>query len=897
LLEGLDRVAVEMTRLAPHAGELIDRSDEVTFFYRGTPVSAYNGDTIGSALYAAGRRVFSRSFKYHRPRGLVCCSGHCANCQMTVDGEPNVRVCVTPVREGALVTGQNYVGSLDRDLMQTIDKLGGPFTPPGFYYKTFIRPRRLWPLYEKLLRGAAGLGKLDPKGERRERVDVEHRHLDVLVIGGGEAGLDAATSRALAGEHVLVVDEGFDVGGALLADRNGYARAAELKQRALDADVELLAPATAIGLFEYGFVAIAHGNMLLKVRAGKVVVASGIVEQPLVFPGNDLVGVMVPEGVRRLVNLWSIKPAERAFVLTADDRGLAAASDLDAAGVEVTGVLDLREEQPPNIEARGHKGRVEAVSINGRITRCDLVVMSGSPQPNYKLLAQAGSRVVFDNARGIFVPTDLPPNVDAVGSVAGDVGVPAVPNPVLGYQGAKSFVCFCEDQTAKDLKYAIAEGFDSIELSKRYTTVTMGPCQGRLCHVNSIRVYAKAVGLDENAIGTTTARPPYSPVSLGLLAGRPHEPVKRTSLHHVHEAAGAQLMWTGAWKRPHSYGPDPASEARHVHHAVGLIDVSTLGKILVIGPEAGTFLDRVYPNRLSDLKAGRIRYGVLTGDAGRIMDDGTIARLDDETFYVTTTSTGADAVYQWLTWWDAVWSMDVQFAQLTGAVAAINVAGPRARELMERLSDDAFSNEALGYLDARHVRVAGVPTLALRIGFVGELGYELHLPSPHAEHVWNRLLEEGRDLGAAPFGLEPQRILRLEKGHVIVGQDTDSESNLLEAAMPWIVKNDKEFEWVGKWATQQVADRGLRWMLVGFESPTGAIPVEGGQVVVDGAPAGRVTSVRRSDELGKVIGLAIVPHRLAVDGGRFEVQINRKRVPMTVHLGPFFDPVGDRLKA
>jgi sarcosine oxidase subunit alpha len=255
---------------------------------------------------------------------------------MTVDREPNVRVCVTPVRDGAVVTGQNFLGSLDRDLMQMTDKLGGPFTPPGFYYKTFIRPRRLWPLYEKLLRGAAGLGKLDRNGERRERVEVEHRHADTLVVGGGEAGLETAIARAAAGEHVILVEEGFDVGGALLADRDGHARAGELRRRAVDAGVEVLAPAIAIGLFEYGFVPVAYGNTLLRIRAGKVVVASGIVEQPLVFPGNDLVGVMLPEGVRRLVNLWSIKPAERAFVLTADDRGLAAAADLEAAGVRAS---------------------------------------------------------------------------------------------------------------------------------------------------------------------------------------------------------------------------------------------------------------------------------------------------------------------------------------------------------------------------------------------------------------------------------------------------------------------------------------------------------------------------------------------------------------------------------
>ena len=883
-------------RLAPRDGERIDRSREIDFTYGGKPVRAFAGDTIGSALYASGRRVFSRSFKYHRPRGLACCSGHCANCQMTVDGIPSVRVCVTPVSEGAVVKGQNYMGSLEHDLMQVTDKLGGPFTPPGFYYKTFIRPRRLWPLYEKVLRGAAGLGPLDPKGERPERIEVENRHVDVAVLGGGQAGLGAAIEAAQRGESVVVIDEGPDVGGALLADRSGHEAATELKRQALAAGAELIAPAVAIGLFEQGLVPVAYGNQLLKFRAGRVVVAAGVVEQPLVFPGNDLIGVMLPDAVRRLVNYWSIKPAERAVVLTADDRGLEAAADLEEAGVEIVKVVDFREQKPGTVEAAGRKGRVRQVAIDGRWLDADMIVMSGSPQPNYKLLAQAGARVEFDEGRGIFVPTDLPDGVEAVGAVTGDVGAPAVPAPVLGYRGEKCFVCFCEDQTAKDLKYAIAEGFDSIELSKRYTTVTMGPCQGRLCHVNSIRVYAKTTGLDENTIGTTTARPPYTSISMGLLAGRPHEPAKRTSLHHRHKDLGGRMMWTGAWRRPHSYGPDAGEEAQRVHRGVGLIDVSTLGKILVKGPDAGAFLDRVYPNRFSDLKPGRIRYGVLTTDAGRIMDDGTVARLDDDTFYVTTTSTGADSVYQWFTWWNAVWFMDAQFVQVTGALAAINVAGPNARAVMERVTDFDMSNESFGYLDAKHLRVAGVPSLGLRIGFVGELGYELHLPSPHAEHVWDTLLEQGAELGAAPFGLEPQRILRLEKGHVIVSQDTDSESNLLEAGMPWIVKADKP-DFVGKWAVEQVAERGLKWMLVGFESPSGKIPVEGAQVVIDGVSSGRVTSVRKSLELNKVIGLAVVPVGLGVDGGRFDVQIDGRPVPMKVHLGPFFDPEGARLKA
>ncbi len=437
-----------------------------------------------------------------------------------------------------------------------------------------------------------------------------------------------------------------------------------------------------------------------------MVVASGIIEQPLVFPGNDLVGVMLPDAVRRLVNGFSIKPGERAVVLTVDDRGHHAAADLEAAGVEIAQIVDFRTAESTTIEAQGKGGKVAQVAIGGYHVKADLLVMSGSPQPNYKLLAQAGARIAYDETRGVFVPGRSSRGRRGGRRRHGRRGRGRGSDPILDHRGDKCFVCFCEDQTTKDLKYAIAEGFDSIELSKRYTTVTMGPCQGRLCHTNSIRVYAKTTGIDENTIGTTTSRPPYTPISMGLLAGPPQEPKKRTSLHHRHKDMGGTMMWTGAWRRPHSYGPDAGAEAQHVHEALGLIDVSTLGKILVTGPDAGAFLDRVYPNRFSDLKVGRTRYGVLTGDAGRIMDDGVVARVDESTFYVSATSTGADGVYQWFTWWNAVWFMDVQFANLTGALAAVNVAGPNARAAMERVSDDDFSSEALRLprRQARHGR-------------------------------------------------------------------------------------------------------------------------------------------------------------------------------------------------
>jgi sarcosine oxidase subunit alpha len=866
-------------RLPPQPGEQLDRSRELTLLFEGEPVSAFAGDTIGSALYASGHRVFSRSFKYHRRRGLLCCSGRCPNCLMQVDGVPSVRVCVEPAREGADVRAQNVLGSLDRDLLAIVDKVGGPFTPVGFYYRTMIRPRRAWPLYERFLRNVAGLGVIDKHAGRSRRFDTEHRRAEVLVIGGGEAGIAAATKAAAEGRKVVLVDE-----------------SASADAVSADGSFEVLAPATAIGIYEGGLVPVDAGDVLYRFRAGRIVVATGAIEQPLVFPGNDLVGVMLPSAARRLVRDWAIKPGERAVVITADDRGLDAAEDLRSAGVDVARVFDLREERFRSIAARGKRGRVAAVVVDGDPTDCDLLVVSGGTQPAYSLLAQAGARIEYDAARGVFVPTYLPPNVEAVGSVTGDSSPAAVPAASFAHgDGDKCFVCICEDVTHKDVKRAIVEGFDSIELAKRYTTVTMGPCQGKLCHLPSIRLYAHESGTDEATIGTTTSRPPWQPVTLGLLAGRGHEPARRTSLHHRHEELGATMMWTGHWRRPHSYG-DARAEVRAVHEAVGLIDVSTLGKLLVEGPDAVRFLERLYPSRFGDLKVGRVRYAVLGTDAARIMDDGTAVRLGDDQFYVTTTSTGAEGVLEWFEWWNAVWRLDVEITDLTGALAAVNVAGPRARELLSKLTDLDLSAETFTYLDAKRGPVAGVPCLLLRIGFVGELGYEIHFPSPYGEHVWDAILAQGADLGIRPFGLEPQRILRLEKMHILVGQDTDSESNALEAGMPWIVKLDKD-DFVGRWSLEQVKQRGFREQLVGFEMANGLVPAEGGQIVVNGRPRGRVTSARWSDRLGRAIGMAWVPPELAEEGATIEIRVDGRLLDARVRLRSFYDPAGERLRS
>ena len=472
-----------------------------------------------------------------------------------------------------------------------------------------------------------------------------------------------------------------------------------------------------------------------------------------------------------------------------------------------------------------------------------------------------------------------------------------MPPPVTSERKGKCFACLCEDVTAKDIHLSVEEGYDSIELSKRYTTATMGPCQGRMCQLPAVRLMAQETGQSLAQVGTTTARPPWHAVPLGALAGRPFEPAKRSAIHGRQREQGANVLWAGDWRRAYDYG-DPKGEALAVHRAAGLIDVSTLGKLIVRGPDAGELLDRLYPNRFSNLKPGRIRYGVIASDAGRIMDDGTICRLDDDSFYVTTTSSGAGAMYDWFTWWLADWDLDVHLTDVTQGLGAVNLAGPKAREIIGGLTELDCSAEAFTYLDGKRAEVAGVPCLILRIGFVGEVGYEIHFPAAHGEHLWDALTEAGAPHGLKPFGLEPQRLLRLQKLHIIVGQDTDSESHPFAAAMPWIVKLDKEQDFIGKWALERFAEAPLETALVGFKLPNGHVPTEGAAVLPEGDGAvGQVTSARFSHQLGSVIGMAWVPAALAKDGARVTISDEGKRLQAEVVTRPFYDPDGEVLRS
>jgi sarcosine oxidase subunit alpha len=660
-----------------------------------------------------------------------------------------------------------------------------------------------------------------------------------------------------------------------------------------------------------------------------------------VRPGSA--AVVATTGDRGLVAALALREAGVEIAAVADaraDGGGPLAERLARTGTEILAGHTI-------LEATGRRavtGAVLAPVAAGGAERrydCDLVVVSGGAAPATSLAAQAGARTTYDAAGGVFRIGELPAGVHAAGDLTGAAGdeavvlsgelagldaalacgfgdtaarervqearatldelnrtpvAVAVPPASAGGERGKCFACFCEDVTAKDIKASIEEGYDSIELSKRYTTVTMGPCQGRMCQLTSVRIMGAETGQSLEQVGLTTARPPWSSVPMGALAGRPIEPAKRSSIHGRHRDLGARIMWAGDWRRAYDYG-DPQGEAVAVQRSAGLIDVSTLGKMLVRGPDAGPFLDRLYPNRFSNLKPGRIRYGVIASDAGRIVDDGTICRLDDDTFYVTTTSSGAAAMEEWFGWWLADWKLDVHMTDVTQAISAVNLAGPKAREIMSAVTDLDCSNEAFSYMDGKRALVAGVPCLILRIGFVGEVGYEIHYPSAHGEFLWDALMEAGRPHGLTPFGLEPQRLLRLQKMHILVGQDTDSESTPFAAAMPWIVKLDKEDDFIGKWALQHYASLEPVTALVGFTMANGHVPTEGAVVVRDGIAAGQVTSSRYSPQVGKVIGLAWVPKDLATDDAAITISDNGATFDASVQTKPFYDPEGEVLRS
>jgi sarcosine oxidase subunit alpha len=950
-----------MHRLEAHAGEWIDRAVSLRFTFEGRGYRGYSGDTISSALAAAGVPFLARSFKYHRPRSILSFANHDSNIVFQVDGVPNVRGDVIRVREGMRVLAVNTFGGLARDKARVLDRCSR-LLPVGFYYKAF-HSKRLFPRWERMFRALTGLGSVTLSAERKATPKC-YGFCDVLVIGGGASGFAAALTAAQAGARVALVDESLRLTG------NGAPPA--LVQAVCDSPAITLYPATeASGCYADHWVALSSQTHMTKMRAKAVVFATGVIETPAVFRNNDLPGVMLASGAMRLLARYGVAPGRRLVMVAANLEAYVACLELHARGVAVVAIVDLRSAPDSEAavsacvalgmpilsahapyEALAGRDRVVAglrvapMDAAGRLDLkslqridCDTILMSVGWAAAAQLFLQAGGSTRFSAELQQFIPVDIPSGIFAAGRLNGvyetelrladgrragsqaaahaGFGVPGgavversarCPShrfPIIDHPQAKNFIDFDEDLQVKDLENAAQEGFDSSELLKRFSTVGMGPSQGKHSNMNALRVLARYRGVGVEELGLTTARPMYHPVPMKLLAGRSFHPERRTPIDAQHAALGAVWMPAGNWRRPEYYAVSGESraqsidaEVQSVRTAVGLIDVGTLGKIEIYGPDSAILLDRVYAGRYSDLKVGMTRYGLMVDESGVIIDDGVIARVSGELFYFTTTTGGSATVFRELQRWNALWGLDCVLVNVTGHRAAFNFAGPLSREILQTLTDVDLGDEAFPYLAARSGLVAGVAARLMRVGFVGELGYEIHMAASRGPDVWQALLTAGAPRGLRPFGVEAQRVLRLEKGHFIVGQDTDGLTDPQEANAMWAVAMKKPF-FIGQRSLRILQARGPRQKLVGIElAESTPLPKECHLVIDNGAIAGRVTSVTHSRALNKSIGLAMLSPDLAQVGRDIQIRIDTgDLLAARVVQAPFYDPKNLRQKA
>jgi sarcosine oxidase subunit alpha len=848
--------------------------------FEGREVPVLDGDTVASALFRSGVRTFSRSLKGHRRRGLYCGTGECPNCTVTVDGVPGVRSCITPAAGGMRVERVRGWPSAEHDLLHVAD-LAHPLMPVGFYLKTFIRPRFAWRMAERVIRRATGSGPL-PADAPATRTISRHARCDTIVVGAGIAGLTTALEAAAGGERVLLCDE-FAIGSRLAPGPTLDAiRALETHARATPA-IEILERHAALGLFDGPTVPLAGSDELVQVRADRVVVATGATESHRLFPGNDLPGVWLGRAASAMAALHGVAPGRRVVVVASTTEGVEHLQALVAAGARVVAALvpaAFVDEVPHEaeaivggelVEARGH-GRLRSVIVRElgerRRIACDALVLSTGLGPRDELARMAVNEPV---------------------RLVGDAALEA-DEPALG----GGYLCLCEDVALHDAEQAWAEGFRSAEILKRYTTATMGPCQGAMCG-RALACFARgrAEAADMRSGARTTARPPLRPVALQTLAAPVHEVIeKRTGLHDTHIAAGATLGWSSGWKRPISYA-DQADEYRAVRERVGLMDVGTLGRFLIAGRDATTLAGAVFAGRVEDLGPGRTRYVLALDEGGYVVDDGLLCALENGSYLLTSTSGGAERMDARLREWAERLGLHVHVLDRTSELGAILVAGPRARDLVGALTDDPIDAASLPYPGHRELTVTGVPCRAIRNGFVGELAFELHHPRSNGPRLWTSLRRAGRDLGVSPFGLAALELLRLEKGHVYLGQDTLPDDTPAKLGLARAVDMTKPW-FVGKAALERLAELPSTRRLAGlvFEGAADGGGLRGAPLTIGAAVVGRVTSAERSPVLDRAIGLGWIR------GGRdgFSSELRAGNAVARVVPTPFYDPEGTRIR-
>ena len=988
-------------RMSAHrleSGGRIDRGRPLAFAFDGRRYEGFAGDTLASALLANGVRILGRSFKLHRPRGILGAWGEEPNAIVQIGtGEttvPNLKATQVELAEALEARSVNCWPSARSDVFAFL-KMFGPLMPAGFYYKTFKWPS--WHWFEPTVRRAAGLG-VAPTGADPDRYEERHEHCDVLVVGAGPAGLAAALAATRAGARTVLADDRPVLGGALqweektVDERPALEWVGEVEGELRAAsNARVLTRTTAFGCYDHHLVALAERfgeqtarpirERLWHVRAEQVVLATGAIERQLVFPDNDVPGVMLASAARNYAVQYAVRPGRRAVLVTSTDSGYDAAESLKPRGIAIEAIVDTRMD-PGEVAARARRAgfavragyvpvrvhgtrAVRAIDIQplaetlrahstGSLLRleCDLVCVSGGWTPSVHLFSQARGQLRYDAERAAFVPGSGPKGFQCAGSAAGqfalrecltdgfaagrkaakatgarsDAGISPIAAPertaVAPFWAAprhdhrKAWVDLQNDVTRADLELAARENLRSVEHVKRYTTTGMAVDQGKTSNMNALGILSDLTKTPIPQIGTTTFRPPYDPVTLGTLAARHvgplYRPLRRTPLDSQHSDQGACFEDFGGWRRASWYTSHGQSreeciraEKRAARGAVSLFDGSPLGKIEVRGPDAAVFLNRMYCNSMKTLPVGRVRYGIMLSEHGVILDDGVCLRLAEDHFLVSTTSGGADRIFSGFEeWLQCEWpDLRVLATNVTCAWGNIAIAGPRARELLSLLSTDVdLDPKAFPHLSVRCGRLENVPARIARVGFTGELSFEINVAAGYTAALWERLLERGAPLGVRPIGIEALQDLRTEKGYLHVGTDTDGRTLPTDIGMGEALAKKSE-DFVGRRSLERAeAKRPDRLQLVGLsaDDPGTVLPV-GAHVVADPkarlGSQGYVTSSCMSEALGRTVALGLVQGGRSRHGESVAIYCNGRLWPAHIVSPQWYDPKGERLNA
>lgn len=979
-------------------GLLIDRTKEIAFRFDGKTHQGHAGDTLASALLASGQTLFGRSFKYHRPRGLYSAGPEEPNALVELrpgsHQVPNTRATMVELHQGLEANSQNRFPSLGFDIMAVNDRFSRVLSA-GFYYKTFMGTGQpVWHFFEHFIRRAAGLGKASHEADT-DRYEKTNAFTDVLVVGAGPAGLMAAKAAAEAGKRVLLVDENAQAGGRLW-DEGGevegmatheWARAviASLEARA---NVTILLRTSVYGYYDDNILGAAERVSDHKktpdaheprhrhwtIHAKKVVLATGAIERPIAFSGNDAPGVMLASAGLAYAARYGVAAGRQVAIFANNDGGARAAIALSDLGVNVTALVDARaslgEGLTGALSARGvmvwtgsavtgTRGRraLKSIDICGydddrgalvgamETIACDALLVSGGWTPTVHLASQAGGPPVFDETLQAFLPGEPREDWIACGNVAGELDLascitsgtragaeaagavlreeelpevhgacgPDTPLPLWEVPAAgkgKVFVDLQNDVTAEDVRLAEREGFRSVEHLKRYTTLGMAADQGKTSNVNGLAILARARGQSIPDVGTTRFRPPYQPVPIGAIAGREAGahlmPVRRTPMHDWHEAHGGEMMEAGLWMRPQIYRREGETleqayvrEARNVRENVGIVDVSTLGKIDVQGPDAAKFLDLIYTNAIGKVKVGKARYGLMLREDGILFDDGTAWRLGEGHYLVTTTTAGAAAVLAHMEYYlSAVWpELKVHVASVSDQWAGTAVAGPKARTLLEAVVTGCdLSNDALPQMGIADGKIGEIDVKIARLSFSGELAYEVYSGWNEGLAVWNALYEAGLPFGLMPYGMEAMGTLRIEKGHV-THAEMDGRTTAADLGLGALAAKRKPYIGSAMQDRPALADPD-REVMVGLVSKDGEPIPAGSHLVTDeGRSLGHVTAFAFSPVKETYIALALLKQGRERIGDTLEAAFPLKERSVTVDVVDpcFYDKDGSRL--